>query len=331
MHRADLGVFDAALYFKGRSLEIVPRAAAEPLRGQLAQDARADVLDEPDLQRVALAAVFAREQEFQRLGHVGERRQLAQRAEAPFIIGHVPAVEQEHGLRRVPHELPERQHRRARLAVAEAARIVVLPALRHADHARGELFLAHVLGHAVRDRLPDRGKLPELVAPDLAVHGLGQRPGGQAHPLLPALRRAGRAGIAAVKIADALHAHAAAAERAALARPLRAERTVSSRQRHADLQVVLVGQPQAEALLEVVVARERVVIAEALRAAAREPHGDAPLIVREAAAYHRLPALGIEAPGLVKSSHGSSLSFLPAPSRREKSPAGRRPARTSRP
>ena len=75
MQRADLRVFDPGLDFEGRAFEIVCAAAAELLRGKLAQDARTDVLDELELERVSLAAVLAREQKFQRFGEIAQRRE----------------------------------------------------------------------------------------------------------------------------------------------------------------------------------------------------------------------------------------------------------------
>ena len=118
------------------------------------------------------------------------------------------AVEEIDALGRGPDEVRQGQHGGARLPMGEAAAVVILSALGHLQQPGGEMLEAHVLRHAVQQRLPDGGKLAQIVSPDLAARGLGQSIGGEREPLLHALRRAGGAGVAAVKTADAVHAPA---------------------------------------------------------------------------------------------------------------------------
>ena len=311
--------------------EIRPAAARQSLLLEFAQHARADVLDKLELQPVRLAAVFARQQKLQRLRHIRKQRQRAHRAQRPLVIGHVAAVEQKDRLHGGAHELGQGQHRRSRFAVGQAAGIIILPRLRHRDDARGKLFAPHVLRHAALQRFTHGGKRAELVAPDLAVRGLGQRPGGQREPLLPALRRAGRAGIAPVKIADAPHAEAALGHHALCGGAPAAQLAIGAGERHAEARIVLVRQPQTKAAIKIVIARNGVVKAEALRSVPGEPDGDPIFHIAEALVQHRAALLLIEQPCLVKSAHGSHRSFPSNRRRRGKSRACRTPADTSTP
>ena len=205
----------------------------------------------------------------------------------------------------------------------EAAGIIVLPGLGHGDQLGGQALFPHILRHAGEDLLPDGGEAALIIPPDLAVAGLRQSVAGQVKPGLPALRRAGAAGVTAVKIADAAYPpvllrQGAARSGAGFQLP------VGPAQRQADDPVRLIIHPEAEAGFKVVVGGDGVVKAEALGAVARQAHGDAALIFREAA-VDQVPAPGfVQGPGGFKSLHRSSPPFPSILWRRGNSPGSQK-------
>ena len=236
--------------------------------------------------------------------------------EHPLGIGHVPLFQQIDGAAGGADKVRKLQGGGALFPVLQAAGIVILAGLGHLDEPGGQLLFAHVLGHAMEQRLPDGGEFPQIVPEDLPVGGLCQGVGGESEPLLPALRRARGAGVAPVEEGCAPHAAVVLRQSAVLAPFAQREAPVGPVQGHPIAQIVLIRKPEAEAPGKIVVPGDRVVEAVALRAVAHEAHGDPPLQLGEQLTEHGPSEVLIEGPGLFKSLHRSAPPFPSAPSRR---------------
>ena len=121
--------------------------------------------------------------------------------------------------------------------------------------------------------------------------------------MLRAFRSSGTAGITPVIIADAQYAELLFSHGAFCKRTASAEFPVHAGEARADMDIVLIRKPQAEARFKIVVPGELVVIAEAFRAVAGKADGDSAFIFGEERVQHLLPALLIQQPGFFKTFH----------------------------
>ena len=212
MEGADFAVADGALHLERVGFQVGIRARAEPLPSQLGGDLRANGLDPVAFR---FGRIVPRQERFEFAGAFRQLRQLAHRPEHPFVIRGEAAVQQKDHSGGVPHELVQRQGRRAGFAVFQAPGIVVLPALGHEDRPGGDLLPPDVLRHAVQDGPPDARENTQVVAEDRAVHGLGERVVRGIEPLTPVLWRAGKPQVPSVEIVDHGHAVLGISEHAA--------------------------------------------------------------------------------------------------------------------
>ena len=229
------------------------------------------------------------------------------------------AVEEIDALGRGPNKVRQGQHGGARLPMGEAAAVVILSALGHLQQLGGETLEPHILRHTVQQSLPDGGKPAQIVPPDLSARGLGQGIGGEGEPLFHTLRRTGRAGVAPIKAADAVHTSALLGHGIAPRGLLQPQRPISPAEGKTDALLVLFGKPETEARRKVVIPGNIVVEAQTLRAAADQPHGDAALVFGKLLVNHGPPIALVTGPGLLKSLHRSPSPFPSAPWHRGRS------------
>ena len=177
-------------------------------------------------------------------------------------------------------KLAARDVRRHEVVPCEASTEVVLAGLRHDRHVRGQLLAHDGLGIEALIRVAHARELAAWVPKDLAAAHDGKKLLGNSQPLGHALRDAPEPRVRAVERLRAEHAHALArklALLALLAQKLARQRRVPAR----ELAAVCIPQvgwnPHADPGTEVVVARDVVVEAQALRARPDETKGEARL------------------------------------------------------
>ena len=291
-------------------LEIAADSLRQPLPPQFRDDIRRHALDHALLLFRHVRAVVGRQEILHQFRVQSQDREPAQEAEAPLVERHVAPVQQADGVHGVADELTDCQLRRARLAVPEAAAVVVRTGLGHQQELRGQPLAADVL-RVVREPVPDPADLAGSVVPDFAVHGLGQRAlrNGQPLPdredavlgadLLPKVVRGAEyavPGTAHRRDERALQAHE-------FPRQLRTGALQQEGLAPAD--GFLAGEEEDEARLEIVIPRDLVIEAETLRPAPAEPRGQLRQQVRELLPQHGQAVLLPEGARDLKSLHRS--------------------------
>ncbi len=218
----------------------------------------------------------------------------------------------------VAHKLHRCKLRCRRLAVGEAAGEVILPGLRHQQQMARQLLFAHVL-RLLGKALPDGGKAAVAFVKERAVDHLAQIALRQPQPLLQAQLAVAGAGFFHQKVADPDRPPAAAAHGG---QPLPGKAQVRLGQLGVGplqgkggfaVKHVLPGQKDAKSRLKVVVLRNRVVKAEALRTAAHQPHGQAARPVGKLLAQHCCAVGLIIASCQLHSLHKGPPLFVSAP------------------
>ena len=229
------------------------------------------------------------------------QRKLSHAPEGPFVKRHVPAAQQVGQRDGFPQEFPQRQPGGGGISPAQAAAVVVLPALSHDAQPGRDLFQPHVPGIVGQQRLPQAGERPGSIGKHCAADGGGQIFLRNAEPLCGGLRRLIGAEEHTVKVRDGEHSHPLPGIKAFPpgGNPKEAARQgiVSRLYGRSRCAEVLRCQPQAEARAVIMVGGQFIVVAEALRPEARKARRDPGRIFRELFSQHGRAVSLIVPPG----------------------------------